>query len=180
MMVDGALGPVINADTTEIIWDPCLHFHSSNHNMFHLRLLSQGMYNRELTPVDMQSFFAKSPSVGRADGYLVVASRRRRRLVLRGPGDGSERVVRRCLISATPRSDPLFLLPRARNPWMATRAGKARRSWEGRPRLRRHRPPVAGWCTHALPMCLYEFLSPDPGLSRSATLTCCRDVPLLA
>ena len=47
-------------------------------------------------------------------------------------------------------------------------------------RLRRHRPPVAGWCTHALPMCLYEFLSPDPGLSRSATLTCCRDVPLLA
>ena len=68
MMVDGALGPVINADTTEIIWDPCLHFHSSNHNMFHLRLLSQGMDNRELTPVDMQSFFAKSPSVGRADG----------------------------------------------------------------------------------------------------------------
>jgi len=124
--------------------------------------------------------FAKKPLVGRVDRCLVAS---------RGDDGGScseglETAWSVLYAAASSRRHPAWIhcsrfRAREIHEWLRG-PGRPRRRWAGGPRLRRHRPPVAGWCTHALPMCLYEFLSPDPGLSRSATLTCCRDVPLLA
>ena len=112
--------------------------------------------------------FAKKPLVGRVDRCLVAS---------RGDDGGScseglETAWSVLYAAASSRRHPAWIhcsrfRAREIHEWLRG-PGRPRRRWAGGPRLRRHRPPVAGCCSLALLICLCEFLSAQIQVSRGA------------
>ena len=123
------------------------------------------MYNGRLFAVSMQVFLQKAPRSGEQTAAEATTEARAPR-AWRPLGACCTPLLR---LGDTPLGSTAPASARAKAmSGYAGREGHDGAGQEDRPRLRRHRPPVADCCSLALLICLCEFLSAQIQVSRGA------------